>query len=182
MARGTDVAVGLLALRVALGLIVAAHGAQKLFGWFGGGGPEGTASYFAGVGFRAPRLMGFLGGLAGFGGGLLFAAGLATPLGALAIVVLMLEAIATVQWPKGFWTRRGGYEYNLVIVVVALAVVATGPGELSLDHALGWASEIAGLGWAAGVLVLAAAIAGLTLAAAHRSPASTAREPAHAGE
>ncbi|MGH2874725.1 MAG: DoxX family protein [Solirubrobacteraceae bacterium] len=182
MAASPDVAVGLLALRLTLGLILAAHGAQKLFGWFGGGGPEGTAEYFANVGFRAPRLMGFLGGVAGFGGGLLFAAGLATPLGALAIVVLMLNAIVTVQRPKGFWTRRGGYEYNLVIVVVALAVVATGPGKLSLDHALAWASDTSGVAWAAGVLVVAGAVTGVTLAAAHRSRRSAPRTEATAAE
>ena len=172
MAGTVDVDIGLLVLRVTIGVILAAHGAQKLFGWFGGGGPVGSAAYFAGLGFRAPRLMAFLGGLAGFGGGLLLAAGLLTPLGALAIVVLMLNAIATVQWPKGFWTRSGGYEYNLVIVAVTIAIVAIGPGAISVDDALGWAGDIAGLPWAAGVLVVAALITWVTLATA-RAPRPT---------
>ena len=96
---------GILLLRVVLGSIVAAHGAQKLFGWFGGGGPHGTASSFAQLRFRAPLVLALAAGLAEFGGGLLLTAGLLTPLAALAITVVMLNAIATVHWRSGFFNE-----------------------------------------------------------------------------
>jgi putative oxidoreductase len=97
--------------------------------------------------------MAVVAGLSELGGGLLFAAGLLTPLAALALVVVMLNAIATVVWPKGF---LGGFEFEVTLLTVALAVVATGPGRLSLDRAIGWDDNISGIDWSS--VVLAGAI------------------------
>lgn len=144
---------GILLLRLVVGLAFMAHGAQKLFGWFGGGGPMGTSAFFASLGFRAPAAMAIVAGLSELGGGLLLAAGLLTPLAALVLSVVMLNAIATVQWKNGF---IGGWELDSTFMAVALAVTMTGPGRLSLDHAFGWAEDITGTEWAS--LVLAAAI------------------------
>ena len=144
---------GLLLLRLVVGLLFAGHGAQKLFGWFGGGGPKGTAAFFGSIGYRAPALLAIVAGLSEFGGGLLLATGFLTPLAGLLLATVMLNAIATVVFPKGF---LGGYEFELTLLTVVIALVATGPGEISLDDAFGWADDITGIAWAS--LVLAAAI------------------------
>src|SRR5580765_1870434 len=94
---------GLLILRVVVGLTLAAHGSQKLFGWFGGYGLAGTGSFLEQLGFRPGRVQAFLAGAAEAGGGLLLAAGLFTPLAAAAIVAVMFVAIVSVHWPKGFF-------------------------------------------------------------------------------
>jgi putative oxidoreductase len=144
---------GLLLLRLVVGLLFAGHGAQKLFGSFGGGGPQGTAAFFASLGYRAPAAMAILAGLSELGGGLLLATGLLTPLASFLLATVMLNAIATVVWPKGF---LGGYEFELTLATVAIALAATGPGEISLDDAIGWADNITGIAWAS--LALASAI------------------------
>ncbi|HET8950438.1 MAG TPA: DoxX family protein [Solirubrobacteraceae bacterium] len=144
---------GLLLLRLVVGLLFAAHGAQKLFGWFGGGGPQGTAAFFASLGYRWPARLAIVAGLAELGGGLLLATGLLTPVAAFLLATMMLNAIATVVFPKGF---IGGYEFELTLLTVAVALAATGPGEISLDDAIGWADNITGIAWAS--LVLGSAI------------------------
>jgi putative oxidoreductase len=144
---------GLLLLRLVVGLLFAAHGSQKLFGWFGGGGPQGTTAFFASLGFRMPAAMAILAGLSELGGGLLLASGFLTPLASLLLATVMLNAIATVVWPKGL---IGGYEFELTLLTVAIALAATGPGRVSIDHAIGWDDNITGIAWAS--LVLAAAI------------------------
>lgn len=144
---------GLLLLRIVVGVIFVGHGSQKLFGWFGGGGPQGTAQFFASVGYRMPAVMAILAGLSELGGGLLLATGFLTPLGSLLIAVVMLNAIATVVFPKGF---LGGFEFEFMLLTVAIALAATGPGEISIDDAIGWADNISGVAWAS--LALAAAI------------------------
>ena len=144
---------GLLLLRIVVGLIFVGHGSQKLFAWFGGGGPEGTAQFFASVGYRRPRLMAVVAGLSELGGGLLLATGFLTPLASFLIATVMLNAIVTVVFPRGF---LGGYEFELTLLTVAVALAATGPGEISIDDALGWADNISGIAW--GSLILAAAI------------------------
>jgi putative oxidoreductase len=154
---------GMILLRVVAGLALAAHGSQKLFGTFGGGGPAGTRKFFAGLGFRMPLAMAFIAGLSELGGGLLFAFSLVTPFATLAITVVMLNAIGTVHWKKGFFNSAGGFEYNLLIIATTLAVTATGPGRFSLDHAFGWAGSISGPWWALAIVVLAPVIALVTL-------------------
>jgi putative oxidoreductase len=129
---------GILLIRLVVGLAFAGHGAQKLFGWFGGGGPQGTAGFFSSLGYRAPGVLAIVVGLCELGGGLLLAAGLLIPLAALVLSTVMLNAIATVQWKRGF---LGGWELDSTFMAVALAVTMTGPGRLSLDHAIGWAAE-----------------------------------------
>src|ERR1043166_3963645 len=104
---------GMILLRVVAGLALAANGSQKLFGLFGGSGPVGTRTFFAGLGFRAPLAMAFVAGLSELGGGLLFAFGLVTPFAALAITVVMLNAIGTVHWKKGFFNSAGGIEEEI---------------------------------------------------------------------
>jgi putative oxidoreductase len=144
---------GLLVLRLVMGLTMAAHGGQKLFGWFGGPGATATAGLFAKLGFRRPAVMAVMAGVAELGGGVLFAAGLLTPLAALAITIVMLNAFLTVHRPRGFFVTSGGYEYNLVIGAIAVAVAAIGPGRASLDNALGIAGGLSGAWWAPIVLI-----------------------------
>lgn len=132
----TLASLGLLLIRLVFGLTFAAHGAQKLFGWFGGYGLEGTGQFFDSIGVKPGKPMATLAGLGEFGGGLLFAAGLATPLAALVITVTMLVAIFTVAGKNGYWATANGWEYNAAIIVVAIGVALTGPGAYALDAVL----------------------------------------------
>jgi putative oxidoreductase len=142
---------GLLVLRVVVGLLFMGHGAQKLFGMFGGHGLQGTAGFFEqGLGLRPGKLHASGAGAAEFFGGLLLALGLFTPFAAAALIGTMTVAIATVHWTKGVWSTEGGYEYNAVLMAVAFAVTAVGPGNWSLDHAFGF--DLNGTGWALAAL------------------------------
>jgi putative oxidoreductase len=155
----------MLLLRLVVGLTMAAHGAQKLFGWLGGPGFAGTAHFLEQMGFRPGELHAMLSGGAEFGGGLLLAFGLLTPLGAAAVTGSMLAAIATVTSQNGFISAKGGYEYNLVLIASALAVAFAGPGGLSLDEALGW--HLSGWRWGVGAAVLAVVTAAAVVAVRH---------------
>jgi putative oxidoreductase len=169
-------AYGLLLLRVVLGLTMAAHGAQKLFGWWGGPGLRGVYGWLASVRMRGGWVPVLMIVAAEFGGGLALALGLLTPLAALAIVSAMMVAIATAHWPKGFWNGNGGFEYNLLIIAAAAALAATGPGRFSLDRAFGWADNLSGARWGVGVLVAGALISfvQLTLGRRPETPATPA--------
>jgi putative oxidoreductase len=127
---------GLLVLRVVVGLLVASHGAMKLFGTFGGPGLHGTSGWLHSAGFRPARLWAVMGSTAEFAGGLLFALGLLSPLGSVGIAAAMLIAITKIHWPK-VWVTEGGFEYPLVMLAVAVAVGIAGPGAYSLDAWLG---------------------------------------------
>ena len=159
---------GILLLRFVVGSTMAAHGAQKLFGWFGGGGPQGTAATFGQLRFRAPLLLGLAAGLSELGGGLLLATGLLTPLAALAIAVVMLNAIWTVHRRNSFFNTAGGYEYNLVLLAAAVAIAATGGARFSLDNLIGWTDTISGLWWGVGVLVVAMLVSAIMLTTGRR--------------
>lgn len=125
--------IGLLLLRLVVGLSFMAHGAQKLFGWFGGYGPKGTGGWMESVGIKPGVAIAVLSGLMELVGGLLFAAGFLTVLGAALITLTMLGAIVKVHGRNGYWSTANGYEYNLLLIAVAVALVFTGAGAYSLD-------------------------------------------------
>ncbi|MFE4666802.1 DoxX family membrane protein [Streptomyces sp. NPDC056716] len=127
---------GLLLLRLSTGGMLAAHGAQKLFGWFGGHGIEGTGRFMESVGFRPGLPSATAAGLAEAGGGVLLALGLATPAAGAAAAGAMAGA-AAVHAPNGFFVQDGGYEYAAALGLAATGLAVSGPGRLSLDHALG---------------------------------------------
>lgn len=128
--------VGLLIIRIVIGLTFVGHGAQKLFGWFGGYGPKGTGGWMESIGIKPGVLMAVLAGLAELGGGLLFAAGFLTPLAAALIIGTMLVSIVKVHGKNGFWVTAGGIEYNTVLIAIALGVAFAGAGDYSLDQLL----------------------------------------------
>jgi len=166
---------GLLVLRTVLGLTLAAHGAQKLFGWFGGHGLAGTGAFFEQLGFRPGKAQAFLAGLMEAGGGLLLAAGLFTPLAAAVIVAVMLVAVIGVHAAKGFFAQNGGFEYPLVLAAAASALGFTGPGAFSVDSALGL---FPGPVWGVAALVAGLAMAAAPLVARRVAPATEARKAA----
>ncbi|KOR76775.1 DoxX family protein [Paenibacillus solani] len=124
---------GLLILRLVVGLSFMAHGAQKLFGWFGGYGPKGTGGWMESIGIKPGVAVAVLSGLMELVGGLLFAAGFLTVLGAALITLTMLGAIVKVHGQNGYWATANGYEYNLLLIAVSVAVALTGAGAYSLD-------------------------------------------------
>jgi putative oxidoreductase len=153
--------VALLVLRLVVGGLFFGHGAQKLFGWFGGHGLAGTGGFFETIGFRPGRPFALVAAAAEVGGGLLLALGLFVPAAAALIAGVMATAIAAVHWRKGLWNTNGGIEFPLVLAVVAFAVAAIGAGRYSLDAALGierhglwWALGAVGLGTAGGLAAL----------------------------
>ena len=137
----TTVAAGLLVVRLAVGLTMAAHGYAKIFQ---GGRLAGTARWFESIGMRPGRLHAPLAALTEIAGGVLFACGLLTPLAAAAIVALMLVAAWTVHRKNGYFIVGNGWEYNFILAIVAIGVAVTGGGTLSLDDAIGLRSLDAG--------------------------------------
>jgi putative oxidoreductase len=117
---------GLLLLRVFVGAAFIGHGTQKLFGWFGGYGPQGTGGFFTSQGYRSGVQMAVLAGLAEAGGGLLLLLGLATPLACFLLAVVMVNAIFAVTLKRAF---LAGSELELVYLVIPVALAATGPGR-----------------------------------------------------
>lgn len=161
---GSDgaMSIALFALRVVVGVLFIGHGAQKLFGSFGGHGLEGTGQFFHQLGYRPGKRHAALAGLAELGGGLLLALGLVTPLATAIIIGVMVNAIGSVHAPNGPWVTNGGYEYNLVLIAAMFALAGTGPGRASIDHAIGldangaaWSLISLGAGVVAGVAMLA---------------------------
>ncbi|MBU8879996.1 DoxX family protein [Bacillus sp. FJAT-29790] len=124
---------GLLFIRLVIGLAFVGHGAQKLFGWFGGYGLKGTGGWFESIGMKPGVTMALLAGLAEFVGGAMFTLGLFTPLAGIIIAGTMVIAIVKVHGPNGFWSTQNGYEYNLVILVVAIGMAMIGPGRYAFD-------------------------------------------------
>jgi putative oxidoreductase len=157
---------GMLLIRVVVGLTFAAHGAQKLFGWFEGYGIAGTGAFMEQLGFRPGWLHATSAGLGEFVGGLLLALGLLTPLAAALCIAVMLVAVMTVHLPKGFFVQKGGFEYNLVLASAALAVAWAGPGDYSLDRVFGL--DASGDVW--GLASLGLAVVGTVLQLLTRRP------------
>ena len=166
---------GLLLLRVFVGVAFFGHGTQKLFGWWGGYGPQGTGGFFASMGYRWGVPMAVLAGLAEAGGGTLLALGLLTPLACALIAIVMLNAIFAVTLKRQFML---GSELELTYLVIAVSLAATGPGRFSLDRAIGWDDDLSGLGCGIGALVAAAVISFVTLAFFHTKPPPQAAEQA----
>lgn len=128
--------IGLLIIRLVIGLSFVGHGAQKLFGWFGGYGLKGTGGWMESLGMKPGVTMALLAGVAEFVGGLLFAFGFLTPLAGIVIAATMVMAIAKVHGPNGYWSTQNGYEYNLAILAVTIGIAFTGAGEYALDAIL----------------------------------------------
>jgi putative oxidoreductase len=123
--------------RVVIGVILAAHGLQKLVGWFDGHGISGTAGFLAQLGFKPARLWAWGLALAETFGGVLMALGLFSPIGPALVAAAMVTALLVVHRPNGFWNTNGGVEWPLTLIAVALSSAITGPGAYSLDAALG---------------------------------------------
>ena len=128
---------GLLVARVVFGVLMAAHGSQKLFGWLGGYGIAGTGGFFESLGFKPGRLFALAAGLAEFGGGVLLALGLLQPVAAALIVSVMVVAAVTVHWQGGLFAMTNGVEVPLLYAAAGAALGLTGPGAYSVDAALG---------------------------------------------
>ncbi|AIY09623.1 DoxX family protein [Paenibacillus polymyxa] len=127
---------GLLLIRLVVGLLFVGHGAQKLFGWFGGYGPKGTGGWMESIGIKPGVLMAVAAGLMELLGGALFAVGLLTPLAALLITMTMLGAIVKVHGQNGIWATANGYEYPLVLIAVVVGIALIGAGPYSIDAIL----------------------------------------------
>src|SRR5262245_32869755 len=153
---------GLLLARMVIGLLFAAHGAQKLFGWFGGHGLAGTGGFFESLGFRPGRFFAAAAGFTELTGGLLLAFGLLGPLGPAMIIAVMIAAMATVHWQHGVFSQNGGIELPLVYSVTVAAIALVGNGAYSLDAALGlsWPAEVV---WAALALGVIGGLANLAI-------------------
>jgi putative oxidoreductase len=160
-----------LAARTVIGGLFIGHGTQKLFGWFGGPGPEGTEAMMESLQLRPGKTHALLAGATETVAGSLLAVGLATPAAAAGLTGVMTTAIRKVHLPNGPWAANGGWEYNVVLIAAVTALVDTGPGELSLDHLLG--TERSGPAWALGSLALGVAAAAAVMTIGARGTPST---------
>jgi putative oxidoreductase len=155
LADGVTLSIGLLVARLVFGLLMAAHGTQKLFGWFGGYGLAGTAGFFEGLGFRPGRAFAAAASLTEITGGLLLALGFLGPIGPALVLSVMIVAAISVHWKNGIFAASNGIEVPLLYAAGAIALALTGPGRFSLDALLGleslwtpavvWASIAAGI-------------------------------------
>lgn len=168
---------GRLLLRLTIGGTFFVHGTQKLFGWFDGYGPDGTGKFFESLGLRPGRRNAIAAGLTEASSGVLVTLGLATPLAAAGLSAVMVTALRTAIWNKGF--KPGTGEHEVLLATAALALTETGPGAPSLDSALGLGCS--GTGWT--LAALAAGVVGSTVAIemGRRQPAAPARAEAPAG-
>jgi putative oxidoreductase len=167
-----------LLARLFIGGMFVGHGTQKLFGWFGGPGIEGTTGMMGKLGLAPPKANAYAAASTETFGGAAIALGAFTPAAAASLIGTMVTAIRTVHLQNGFWSTGGGYEYNLTIIAALLLIVDGGPGALSIDGALGLEETGAGTALAA----LAAGVIGstVTLAAAKAAHAKITAEPAEA--
>ncbi|WP_406099284.1 DoxX family protein [Streptomyces sp. NBC_01013] len=165
---------GLLVLRLVAGLLIAGHGIQKVSFRLGGNGLAGGTEEFRHDGFRGGRVTALAAGSSQIGAGLFLAAGLLTPMAAMAAMGVMTVA-GTVKWQQGLWVQDDGYEYPMVLVTISAALALAGPGHWSLDQALGlpswplWVSVT--------VIVLGPASGLLTRVVLHRPPVSEGTTP-----
>jgi putative oxidoreductase len=172
---------GALVLRAVIGPLFIGHGTQKLFGWFGGHGIEGTGGYFENLGLRPGKRHATAAGAAEAGGGLLLTLGALTPVATTIVSATMFTAIRKVHASKGPWVTEGGFEYNAVLIAAMTALVDVGPGPLSVDEQL--LPELRGPRWAA--LSLGSALVGSYLATApplNKSDAGSEETPESHGD
>ena len=153
----TAVSIGLLALRVVIGLAMAAHGSQKLFGWFGGHGLAGTGGFFEMLGFKPGRTFAFMAGATEILSGLLIATGFLGPIGPALMLSVMIVAALTVHLKNGFFAQSNGVEVTVLFGVGAVALAFTGFGQYSLDALTGLAALF---GPAEAIIALAAGVLG----------------------
>ena len=168
---GDTVSAALLVARVAIGLGFAAHGVQKLFGWFGGPGLNTTGEFMIKLGWRQGRLFGILASSSETIGGSLIALGFLWPLGPALLILMMTTAALTVHVKNGFFNDKRGYELNLIYAMSALILTFIGPGDYSLDRFLGldwWYSSRNGL-----IAVSAAVAIGIINSFVFRKPAAS---------
>jgi putative oxidoreductase len=156
-----------LAARSIIGGLFIGHGTQKLKGWFGGPGLQGTEGMMHTLGMHPPRRNALAAGLTETTGGALLLAGLATPLASASLIGTMITAIRKVHLPNGPWSANGGYEYNLVLIAALLAIAEDGPGDISLDAALG--RQLTGTKWGIAALALGAAASTAVIEAGRRA-------------
>ncbi|TXS49838.1 DoxX family protein [Streptomyces sp. uw30] len=152
--------IGLLIVRLTLGITAAAHGTQKLFGWFNGGGLDGTGQFFTMSGYPSGKTMAVIAGLSETLGGLGLALGLLTPLAGAALLGTMINVIA-VKWGGGFFIPTG-IEYELLFAATAAGLALTGPGRLAVDRHLP-VLRAHRLGYGIAAVILGVVIAGLVL-------------------
>ena len=163
---------GLFIIRALVGLLLFAHGTQKLFGWFGGHGLDGTGGFFEQVGHRPGRTMAAAAGLSEAGAGTLLFLGLLTPLGAAMAIGVMTVASISVHGDNGLWGTNGGYELPMTYGVIAAALGFTGAGSFSLDHALGLGLS----GWTWGLAAVVLGLIGASVQLTRRNRAVAAGE------
>jgi putative oxidoreductase len=166
--------VGKLAARALIGGLFIGHGTQKLAGWFGGPGLEGTSGMMTALDMHPARRNALAAGITETAGGALLAAGLATPLASAALIGTMVTAIRKVHLSNGPWAANGGWEYNAVLIAAAAVLAEQGPGPVSLDHVLG--TERSGAFWGLGALALGVATSFAVVEAGRRN--APAAEPA----
>jgi putative oxidoreductase len=159
---------GLVIVRLVFGLLMAAHGTQKLFGWFGGYGLTAVSGYFESLGFRPGRFFALAASVTEVVGGLLVAAGFLGPIGPALVLSVMIVAALTVHAQHGLFAATNGIEVPLLYGAATVALALTGPGAYSLDAALGLGSV-----WTPAIVwsvLLVGAIGGLLNVAARRGP------------
>ncbi|WP_057913120.1 DoxX family protein [Peribacillus muralis] len=127
---------GLLIIRLVIGLTFVGHGAQKLFGWFGGYGLKGTGGWMESIGIKPGVFAAGMAGLVELLGGIAFAVGLFTPIAAILLSLTMVMAIVKVHGQNGFWSTSNGYEFNLILIAVFVGVALIGAGQYSIDALL----------------------------------------------
>jgi putative oxidoreductase len=155
---------GFLIARLVIGLLIAAHGTQKLFGWFGGHGLKATGEFFGNLGFQPGRLYATSAGLGELVGGLLIALGFLGPVGPAILLAVMIVAAISVHWRNGLFATSNGIELPLLYGTAAVRFALAGPGRYSLDSLLGTHIEwTPALIWAALAVGLAGGIANLAL-------------------